>query len=89
LIGQPSPDQNLVIPNAIKLFNGSGLLIKASQGGGTIPHEDIPRYLRLLSLGYISIEKLVTHRYTLSEVNEAFKTLKSGNSGRIMIGISK
>jgi len=89
LIGQPSPDQNLIIPNAIKLFNGSGLLIKASQGGGTIPHEDIPRYLKLLSLGYISIEKLVTHRYTLSEVNEAFKTLKSGNSGRIMIGISK
>jgi len=89
LIGQPPPDQNLVIPNAIKLFNGTGLLIKASQGGGTIPHEDIPRYLKLLSLGYISIEKLVTHRYTLSEVNEAFKTLKSGNSGRIMIGISK
>lgn len=89
LIGQPSPDQNLVIPNAIKLFNGSGLLIKASQGGGTIPHEDIPRYLKLLSLGYISIEKLVTHRYKLSEINEAFKTLKSVNSGRIMIGINK
>ena len=89
MIGQPSPDQNLIIPNAIKLFSGSGLLIKATQGGGTIPHEDIPRYLKLLSLGYISIEKLVTNRYTLSEVNEAFNTLKSGNSGRIMIGINK
>ena len=88
MVGQPSPGQNLVIPNAIKLFNGSGLMIKASQGGGTIPHEDIPRYLKLLSLGYLSIEKLVTHRYKLSEVNEAFKTLKSGNSGRIMIGIN-
>jgi len=89
LVGQPAPDQSLIIPNALKLFNGSGLLIKASQGGGTIPHEDIPRYLKLLSLGYLSIEKLITHRYKLSEVNEAFKTLKSGKSGRIMIGINK
>lgn len=89
LVGQPAPDQSLIIPNAIKLFNGSGLLIKASQGGGSIPHEDIPRYLKLLSLGYLSIEKLITHRYKLSEVNEAFKTLKSGKSGRIMIGINK
>jgi Zn-dependent alcohol dehydrogenase len=85
LVGQPAPDQSLIIPNALKLFNGSGLLIKASQGGGTIPHEDIPRYLKLLSLGYLSIEKLITHRYKLSDVNEAFKTLKSGKSGRIMI----
>jgi S-(hydroxymethyl)glutathione dehydrogenase/alcohol dehydrogenase len=89
LVGQPAPDQSLIIPNALKLFNGSGLLIKASQGGGTIPHEDIPRYLKLLSLGYLSIEKLITHRYKLSDVNEAFKTLKSGKSGRIMIGINK
>lgn len=89
LVGQPSPGQNLVIPNAIKLFNGSGLLIKASQGGMTVPHEDIPRYLKLLSLGYISIDRLVTHRYKLSDVNEAFKTLMSGNSGRIMIGINQ
>jgi S-(hydroxymethyl)glutathione dehydrogenase/alcohol dehydrogenase len=89
LVGQPAPDQSLIIPNALKLFNGSGLLIKASQGGGTIPHEDIPRYLKLLSLGYLSIEKLITHRYKLSDVNEAFKTLKSGKSGRIMIGINQ
>jgi len=89
LIGQPAPDQNLMIPNAIKLFNGSGLSIKASQGGGSNPHDDIPRYLKLLSLGHLSIEKLVTHRYMLSEVNEAFKTLRSGTSGRIMIGINK
>ena len=89
LVGQPAPEQSLIIPNPIRLFNGAGLLIKASQGGGAIPHEDIPRYLKLLSLGYLSIEKLITHRYKLSEVNEAFKTLKSAKSGRIMIGINK
>lgn len=89
LLGQPKPDQNLVIPDALKFFNGSGLSIKASQGGSTAPHEDIPRYLELLRLGYISVENLITHRFNFTEVNEAFDLLKSGSAGRIMISISK
>lgn len=89
LLGQPRPDQELVIPDALRFFNGSGLSIKASQGGLTIPHEDIPRYLELLRLGFISVQNLITHRFDLTEVNEAFDLLKSGNAGRIMISISK
>lgn len=89
LLGQPKPSQELVVPDALKFFDGSGLMIKASQGGSTIPHKDIPRYLELLRLGFISVELLITHRFTLSEVNEAFELLKSGNAGRIMIKISK
>jgi len=89
LLGQPKPGEELVIPDAPNFFNGSGLIIKASQGGSTIPHEDIPRYLELLRLGFISVEKLITHRFSLAEVNLAFDLLKSGNAGRIMISISK
>ena len=89
LLGQPKPGEELVIPDALNFFNGSGLIIKASQGGSTIPHEDIPRYLELLRLGFISVEKLITHRFSLAEVNLAFDLLKSGNAGRIMISISK
>ena len=89
LLGQPKPGEELVIPDALKFFNGSGLVIKASQGGSTIPQEDIPRYLELLRLGFISVEELITHRFKLAEVNLAFDLLKSGNAGRIMISISK
>jgi len=89
LLGQPKPSQELVVPDSLKFFSGSGLMIKASQGGTTTPHEDIPRYLELLRLGLISVEHLITHRFTLTEVNEAFKILKSGIAGRIMIRISK
>jgi len=89
LLGQPKPGEELVIPDALNFFNGSGLIIKASQGGSTIPHEDIPRYLELLRLGFISVEKLITHRFSLAEVNLAFDLLKSGNAGRIMISTSK
>jgi S-(hydroxymethyl)glutathione dehydrogenase/alcohol dehydrogenase len=87
LLGQPNPGQSLVLPDALRLFNGSGLSIQASQGGSTVPQEDIPRYLELFKLGLLSIEKLITHRFPLTDVNLAFETLKSGNAGRIMIQI--
>jgi S-(hydroxymethyl)glutathione dehydrogenase/alcohol dehydrogenase len=87
LLGQPIPGQSLVFPDALRLFNGSGLSIQASQGGSTVPQEDIPRYLELFKLGLLSIDKLITHRFPLADVNLAFETLKSGNAGRIMIQI--
>ncbi len=89
LLGQPKPGQALVIPEAIEFFKGSGMAIKASQGGSTVPQEDIPRYLQLLRLGLISVQELITHRFSLTDVNLAFDLLKSGNAGRIMITISK
>ena len=85
LVGQPDPKQSLLIPNALNLFNGSGISIKASQGGSSVPHLDIPRYLQLFNLGLISTESIITHRFKLDNVNLAIETLKSGNAGRIMI----
>lgn len=87
LVGQPEPKKSLLIPNALNLFNGSGISIKASQGGSSVPHIDIPRYLNLFSLGLISMADIVTHRFKLENVNLAIETLKSGNAGRIMIEI--
>lgn len=89
LLGQPASGQSLVFPEALRLFNGAGLSIRASQGGSTIPQDDIPRYIDLLKLGLLSIDKLVTHRFDLIEVNLAFEILKSGTAGRIMINTTK
>jgi S-(hydroxymethyl)glutathione dehydrogenase / alcohol dehydrogenase len=87
LIGQPAPGQSLCLPNAIQLFNGIGQAIRATQGGGMIPQNDIPRYIKLFELGQLSSGSLVTHRFTLGEINSAFDTLKSGEAGRIIINI--
>ena len=35
--------------------------------------------------GILNIDKIVTHTFSLDEVNEAFDLLKSGAAGRIMI----
>jgi len=88
LVGQPKPTQEVSIPNANKLFDGSGKTIKATQGGKTNPTEDIPRYIKLHQAGLLDITKIITHRFDLEEINEAFDLLKSGKAGRIMINIA-
>ena len=47
LVGQPAPGKMVEVMNAVNLFNGIGQSIKATQGGKTNPHEDIPRYVKL------------------------------------------
>lgn len=89
LVGQPKPAQSIEMSNALNLFNGNGQNIKATQGGKTDPHEDIPRYVKLHKQGLLNVEKLITHTFTLDQINEAFDLLKSGNAGRIMIKIAE
>jgi Zn-dependent alcohol dehydrogenase len=88
LVGQPAPGKFVNVMNAVNLFNGIGHSIKATQGGKTNPQEDIPRYIRLHKEGLLDVSKLITHTFTLDQINEAFTLLKSGNAGRIMIKIA-
>jgi len=89
LVGQPAPGKFVNVMNAVNLFNGIGHTIKATQGGKTNPQEDIPRYIRLHKEGLLDVSKLITHTFTLDQINEAFTLLKSGNAGRIMIKIAE
>jgi 2-desacetyl-2-hydroxyethyl bacteriochlorophyllide A dehydrogenase len=88
LVGQPKPGQDINIPNANKLFEGSGKVIRATQGGMTSPTDDIPRYINLHKSGLLDISKIITHRFDIDDINEAFKLLRSGKAGRIMVNIN-
>lgn len=85
MVGQPKPGQDLTISNGYKLFDGVGKTIKATQGGKTIPNEDIPRYVKLYNSKVLDISKIITHRFPLNKINQAIETLKSGVAGRIII----
>lgn len=89
LVGQPAPGKFVEVMNAVNLFNGVGQSIKATQGGKTNPQEDIPRYIKLNKEERLNVDKLITHTFTLDQINEAFDLLKTGNAGRIMIKIAK
>lgn len=85
IVGQFKPDEMLNGIRANSLFVGQGKTIKATQGGKTNPQEDIPRYVKLHKAGLLNISGLVTHEFSLADINKAVETLKSGKAGRIII----
>ena len=89
MVGQPAPGTDLNIFNPLSMFDGQGKSIRASQGGGTIPHEDIPRYIKLANRGTLDFNTLHTDTFSLDDINDAFDLLKTGNAGRIIIKIGE
>lgn len=85
MVGQPAPGDELVLQNSLQFFDGSGKIIMATQGGQVNPAVDFPRYYRLES----KLKTLVSHRFILDEINEAFDTLRSGKASRIMVWMNR
>lgn len=65
-----------------------GKHIEGSWGGGCKPDEDIPRFAELYRNGRLPLEKLITKRYRLNEINEALDDLEAQRVGRPLIEIS-
>ena len=89
MVGQPAPGTNLNIFNPLSMFDGQGKSIRASQGGGTKPDEDIPRYIKLANREMLDFNTLHTDTFALDNINDAFDLLKTGNAGRIIIKIGE
>jgi S-(hydroxymethyl)glutathione dehydrogenase/alcohol dehydrogenase len=83
LVGQPKLDQAFVFVNARQHYTGKVLM--DSQGGLTNPNEDIPRYLELYHKGKLELDSLVTDRFSLSKINEAFDMVRTGRAGRVAL----
>jgi Zn-dependent alcohol dehydrogenase len=84
LVGQPKSTDIYSISNPLKLFNGAGYTIKATQGGSINPSVDIPRYVKLFKDK--SISKSITDTFSLINIDQAFSTLiNSKVCGRILI----
>jgi Zn-dependent alcohol dehydrogenase len=62
-----------------------GKSIIGSEGGSSLPHIDIPRYLRMLSAGRFDAADMVSHRYPLHDVNAAIDAMRAGESVHIML----
>ncbi|MCX5751945.1 MAG: zinc-binding dehydrogenase [Candidatus Saganbacteria bacterium] len=63
-----------------------GKQIVGSWGGETNPDIDIPKYVELYLSGKLKLEKMLTHHFSLGQINEAFNALESGRAGRAIIG---
>lgn len=59
--------------------------LTGSHGGDAAPHIDIPRMVRLIKAGRLSLKGIITHEFTLDQVNEALDTMRSGAAGRVLL----
>jgi len=83
LVGVPKKGKNINIYSLPLHFQKK---ISGSHGGETIPHEDIPRYQKLLEAGRIELKPLITDFFNLDEVNTAIQKMRSGDiNGRCLI----
>ena len=62
-----------------------GKRIVGTWGGETVPDRDIPRYAELCLAGKLRAEQLVTHEYSLDDVNRGLEDLEAGGVGRGLI----
>ena len=59
--------------------------IKGGQLGGGSPQEDVLKLVRLYKEGKLPLEKLVTGRYKLEEINEGYQDMRDGKNIRGLI----
>lgn len=81
--GLPNPKAEFTIP-AVSLTVGEQTL-KGSYVGSCVPVRDIPRFAAMMQAGKLPIEKLMTHRIRLDEINEGFERLASGEAIRQVV----
>lgn len=81
--GLPPPDAAFSLP-AVNLVAEERTL-KGSYIGSAVPTRDIPRYIALYRQGRLPIDRLLTGRLPLEDINRGFDRLASGEAVRQVI----
>ncbi|MQY26681.1 S-(hydroxymethyl)mycothiol dehydrogenase [Nocardia aurantia] len=83
LVGVPTPDMTLEMP-LIDFFSRGGSL-KSSWYGDCLPERDFPVLIDLYRQGRLPLEKFVTERIGLGDVEKAFETMHRGEVLRSVV----
>ena len=81
--GLPPPDAVLPVP-AVSLVAEERTL-KGSYIGTSVPSRDLPRYLGLFRRGRLPIDRLLTDRLRLDDINAGFDRLQKGEAVRQIV----
>ena len=82
-VGLPDPERMLAIP-ATTLVSEERTL-KGSYLGSCVPSRDIPRFIDLHRAGRLPVERLLSGRVGLEDLNEAFDRLARGEGVRQVV----
>ncbi len=84
LVGVPRHDEDITIHSLPLHF---GRVLTGCEGGNCYPTTDIPRYLKLYEAGKLRLDRVITHRFPLEDINTALDKIRSGEVGRCMIAM--
>jgi Zn-dependent alcohol dehydrogenase len=82
-VGLPAPGRLFSVP-AVSLV-AEERTVKGSYMGSAVPGRDIPRYIDLYRAGRLPVDRLLTHRLRLDEINEGFDRLEQATAIRQVI----
>ncbi len=83
LVGVPTPDMRLDLP--LLDFFGRGGALKSSWYGDCLPSRDFPMLVDLHLQGRLALEKFVSEKIALDEVEEAFAKMQRGEVLRSVV----
>nr|P80094.2 RecName: Full=S-(hydroxymethyl)mycothiol dehydrogenase; AltName: Full=NAD/mycothiol-dependent formaldehyde dehydrogenase; Short=MD-FALDH [Amycolatopsis methanolica] len=83
LVGVPTPDMRLEMP-LLDFFSRGGAL-KSSWYGDCLPERDFPVLIDLHLQGRLPLDKFVTERISLDDVEKAFHTMHAGEVLRSVV----
>jgi S-(hydroxymethyl)mycothiol dehydrogenase len=83
LVGVPTPDMTLEMP-LIDFFSRGGAL-KSSWYGDCLPERDFPTLVDLYLQGRLPLDKFVTERIKIDDVEDAFHTMHAGEVLRSVV----
>jgi S-(hydroxymethyl)mycothiol dehydrogenase len=83
LVGVPTPDMMLQMP-LVDFFSRGGSL-KSSWYGDCLPERDFPSLVSLYRQGRLPLERFVTERIKLDDVEAAFEAMHAGSVLRSVI----
>ncbi len=81
--GLPPPDAALPV-NVVSLV-GEERTLKGSYIGTCVPSRDIPRYVALYRQGRLPVDRLMSGRIPLDQINEGFDRLHAGQVVRQIV----
>lgn len=84
LVGVPRKGDNISIYSLPLHFKK---VLTGSHGGSAEPHIEIPRYIRLYNAGKMKLDGLITHEFSLDEINEAIDHVRKGAAGKCVISM--
>ena len=86
-VGLPHPDGQFAIP-AVSLVVDEKT-VQGSYMGSAVPKRDIPRFIDLYQSGRLPVDRLLSARLTLDDVNAGFDALAAGKAVRQVISFGE